>query len=226
MTTEGELTSARRYQTTILRLADRSAIAALRAWDALDAYDNPAAFAALVGDTLDAAAATAAETTTGWLSAYYAADITPADVKPLDLARPFKVLGKALDDGHDWARAVAMGRTEAEAVGYDATVHASRDAMAAAADRSQRWRRVPNPGACDWCLLVADQSYRTQASATFGHSKCGCIVLPSDVGARLTAERGVRTGGPLQGTAAANVRPAQRRRARRAAAAAAENTAG
>jgi hypothetical protein len=97
---------------------------------------------------------------------------------------PFLAAWHALKQGRPLPEAIQVGASTASAVGYDFVQHVARrtgDYSAAATGRDVRWRRVPGGKACDWCLMVAGDHYRTAESADFGHERDDCIVVPADL---------------------------------------------
>lgn len=78
--------------------------------------------------------------------------------------------------------ALRVGRSTAQAVGFDFVQSSARrtgDVAAARSGVDVTWRRVPGAKSCDWCRLVAGQTYRTAESADFGHERDDCDVVPA-----------------------------------------------
>jgi hypothetical protein len=98
----------------------------------------------------------------------------------VDLASPFYAFGAHLNDGEDPEEALAAGLDAAMSMASDGVTWASRSAGSAFdhSDRVTGWERIPDGGACDWCIEVADQTYLTADTASFGHANCGCEVEP------------------------------------------------
>lgn len=126
--------------------------------------------------------------------------INPADVvirngvPPEEVySRPFVNVWSDLKDGKAYEDAVASGLHRAtSAVQMDAQL-ANFATLPVAARQEPRilgYRRVPDPGACAFCLLIAGRRYTTEHLQPV-HNHCGCGV---DV---ITAEnRGDFTGKP------------------------------
>lgn len=109
--------------------------------------------------------------------------IRPQDV-PVEprITHPFLATWHALKEDRPYAEAVSAGRSQANAVGFDFVQSTSRRTGDIAAERSGtqvRWQRVPGGNACDWCITVAGQLYRTAESADFGHDRCDCAAIPA-----------------------------------------------
>lgn len=115
--------------------------------------------------------------------------VDPAEV----YARPFVNVWSDLKAGRPYPDAVASGLHRAtSAVQMDAQL-AMRQTLVVAARQEPRilgYRRVPDPGACPFCLLIAGRRYLTDQLQPV-HNHCGCGV---DV---ITEEnRGDFTGRP------------------------------
>lgn len=94
--------------------------------------------------------------------------------------RPFKRTWKALKDGKEWSQAVDQGYEIATVTaGMDVTL-SMRDGMSIVMLREPRiwgYQRVPDGGACDFCLLASTQRYTRQTLMPL-HDRCGCGVEP------------------------------------------------
>lgn len=158
------------------------------AWAQLDAYDENQIdqFATLTAPTLTGAKGAAVRTAAG----YYAllAGVRPAPVLAnevpvvANIREPFIALGRALNSGRPFTEAVAAGAERAEAIARNLVTSSSiqtGDIVAQRADLTIRgWERVPDAGACEWCLTVAPGFYLTAETADFGHDRCGCTAEP------------------------------------------------
>lgn len=53
-------------------------------------------------------------------------------------------------------------------------------------DTTVGWRRITAPGACDWCLMLADRGavYSAQGAGFSAHDHCACSVEPAYGGSR------------------------------------------
>lgn len=94
---------------------------------------------------------------------------------------PFISVWQAFKAGRSYADAVEAGRLRLDAVVVNlasSTARQAGDLFASKTGLSSRWRRTPDSGACDWCLLIAGQSYKTADSADFGHDRCKCTAIP------------------------------------------------
>lgn len=97
----------------------------------------------------------------------------------IDITEPLIAFANALDSGNTFEQAVLSGRLRAEGIGESGTHWASRAANTAVR-RPMRWQRVLSGGACEWCQMVAGQTYASAESASFGHLHCSCGVVPAD----------------------------------------------
>lgn len=105
--------------------------------------------------------------------------ITPGTIDPrVYFDTPFHKTWHRLSEGDLWADARQSGASVAEGVGYDAVSDGASAGMGKATKSATGWRRLLQPGACEWCQVVATKLYRTQESATFGHLKCHCKPVP------------------------------------------------
>lgn len=96
---------------------------------------------------------------------------------------PFLRTWRELSKGKGWDQARLSGATQAQAVAIDVVQSGAIGRM------TQNgivglvgFRRVPQPGACDWCRLVSTQRYHSAETAAFGHGKgkhnaCHCTVV-------------------------------------------------
>lgn len=172
------------YQSQLQALADAAGGGFRRAFIALGSYDRAdmdrwltmidqlvlatgeAASAAAVGYT-----ATITETTPAAVTAAEHAYLAPLDA-------PFLKVWHQLKAGQMWIDAVQAGADTATGLGMDTTQRSARHAAGRAApDGVVGWRRVLTGKSCEWCALVSTQRYRSQDSATFGHSNCDCSVV-------------------------------------------------
>lgn len=177
----GELT--RRYQQHLAVTGDRLGATAAQTWDELGSWDEAdiETFTARLQPAAVAAQSHAASLAAAFIALATTSPITPVTAPSVDWAPAFFVYWKSLTAG-TWEDALQVGRNQAEALGFDAVQSAARDASAQI-DRQQpaitRWARIPDAGACDWCLEVAGDQYLTAESADFGHNRCGCSVVPA-----------------------------------------------
>lgn len=178
----------RRYDRLLTGFRQRTATALALAWDALDTYDDDGLeqFTALTAPTLTASKRAAIAASTAIFSLAF--EIRPPALTVNDVAvtprinHPFLALWHAVNEGRPNDEALAVGRSQAQAVGQDFVQQTARrtgDAVAQTAGIDTRWRRVPNAGACPWCQTISGQLYRTAESADFGHDRCFCMVVPA-----------------------------------------------
>lgn len=92
--------------------------------------------------------------------------------------RPFVTVWTALKAGRQWDDAVNAGLARATSTASTDVQLAMRSTLrevGQADDAIVGYQRVPDPGACDFCLLVAGQRYRTDDLMPI-HNRCGCGV--------------------------------------------------
>lgn len=178
----------RRYNRQIGIYRAHTAGLLVAAWDGLPGIDETdiAAFATAVGVPLAAAKAAAVALSAAFFALVLG--IRPVGIRARDVAveadlrGPFTAAWHALTMGRPFEEALLVGRSATQAVGFDfvqSTTRRTGDVVAAASGREVRWRRVPGPKSCDWCRKVAGQTYRTAASADFGHARDDCVVVPT-----------------------------------------------
>lgn len=155
-----------------------------RIWDSLDNYTDDTRWLTLASPVLQAGQQRAAHLTIASLEAILGTRLafdtkTILERAKIDPTQPFIALANALSNKLEFAAAVDAGRARAEAVGESAVTFAARAANGAAESHVSGWSRVPDAGACDWCQTVAGQTYHTADSASFGHLRCACDVVPA-----------------------------------------------
>lgn len=188
--TQAQLVAAQIAAQAALR--QRAGVAMGKAWDHLPAYDE-----ANVDQFLTTAVplTTAAQRSSAVLTAAFIAQVIgrqpdgantdrilslvrngtpPGEV----YRRPFVTVWSALKDQRPWEEAVKTGRERAvSAVETDVQL-AMRQTLNVVGEADPLilgYRRVPDPGACAFCLLVAGQRYTT-ADLMPIHNHCGCGV--------------------------------------------------
>lgn len=107
--------------------------------------------------------------------------------------RPFVTVWSALKDGKPHQDAVQAGLTRATTAAETDVQLSMRQTLTAVGEANALilgYRRIPDPGACPFCLLVAGQRYRTDQLMPI-HPHCGC-----GVGVITTENRHEFTGNP------------------------------
>lgn len=176
-----------RYKRQIAVYRDRTSALLIAAWTKLPNIDeaNVAGFEAVTAAPLAGAKAASVTLSASFFS--LAMGIRPIGVAPADVLidadtrGPFRAAWHALSMGRPYEEALEVGRSTAQAVGFDFVQSAARrtgDVVAEKSGEKVRWTRVPGGNACDWCQLVAGQSYLTAESADFGHERDDCDVVP------------------------------------------------
>lgn len=177
----------RRLQAALALIGDRSSTRLQRMWASLDAYDEDQ-IASLERVALPLAGSTQTASIANAVGFYaVAAGIRPPPVSArdlnvrLDLRDPFISTWSALSHGDTFEGAVAAGASRCDTVIRNlviSTVRQTGDVVATKAGlRITGWERVPNFGACPWCVSVAGR-YSTAKTADFGHDRCGCTIEP------------------------------------------------
>ncbi len=92
--------------------------------------------------------------------------------------RPFVTTWTALQDGRPYADAVSAGLSRATASAEMDVQLAMTHTLRDIGERDPAvlgYARVPDPGACEFCTLIAGQRYRTDQLMP-AHNRCGCGV--------------------------------------------------
>lgn len=182
-------TAVRRFDVLLARYRVRTALLLGTIWDRLDSYGaaDVERFERMAAPVLDGAKRSAVASSSAMFALAF--DIPPPGLRAEDvdvqtrIRHPFLAAWHATNEGRPFPEALAVGRSQAQAVAMDFVQQTSRrtgDAVARSADIRTRWRRVPNSDACRWCQDISGQTYATAESADFGHDRCYCMVLPAD----------------------------------------------
>lgn len=176
------------YHQRLAAYRERTSAGLTAAWDELDTYgdEEMETYVARVTPLLEGAKAATVATSAAFFA--LTLGVRPAAVSAADVEvesktdHPFLAMWHALKVGRPLEEAIAAGRSQANAVGYDYVQSTSRrtgDHVAKASGERVRWRRVPGGNACSWCKTIAGQTYHSAASADFGHNRCDCIAVPA-----------------------------------------------
>lgn len=182
------LTLTRRFQARVATVGERVATITARHWLTVG-HDEAdiAIFERVAGPSLQAAKTGAVQIAAGFYStlvgrrpvAIRAAEIT---LEP-NFREPFIAYWQALGNGHPLDEAIASGAARAEAIARNLTVSSSRRTgdvvLRRHGLRAGDWTRTTDGNACDWCELVADQTYSSAEAADFGHDRCNCSAVPN-----------------------------------------------
>lgn len=174
----------RRYKRQIAVYRDRTSALLVAEWDRLDGHDEAdiATYARRTAPGLAGAKSAAVSLSAGFYA--LATGTRPRAVRADDIDRtpdiagPFRATWHALSMNRPMAEALTVGRSTAEAVGFDFVQSVARRTGDLVADERTRWRRVPGGMSCAWCLDVAGQSYSSAEAADFGHERCDCDAVP------------------------------------------------
>lgn len=177
-----------RYRRQIGVYRDRTGLLLVAAWNGLPSYDETdiEAFEETTAPLTAGAKRAAVALSAGFFA--LALGVRPAAVDPdavditPDTTGPFHAMWHAFTMGRPYDEALQVGRSTAQAAGWDFVQRTARrtgDHVAEASGRTVKWKRMPTGKSCDWCRLVAGQTYRTAESADFGHERDDCDVVPA-----------------------------------------------
>lgn len=185
--------AAEAHITAEARLREIAIRAVIAAWRALPSFDEEdvAPFIAIAAPAVVAAQRASVALTAGYLA--QAIGHAPRGINP-DLLigptvrngtppevlwrRPFITVWNDLSSGTKWDKAVKHGLARATSTASTDVQLSMRETLRAAGDANDLilgYRRVPDPGACEFCRLVAGQRYTTDQLLPI-HSHCGCGV--------------------------------------------------
>jgi hypothetical protein len=174
------------------QLRARVAAAMAKAWDGLPNYDEASVepFLAAAVPTTTAGQRASVALTGAFLARMLGrapAGVDPAAVLALVrngtparevYRRPFVTVWSDLKAGQPWEQAVQAGRDRAVSAVQTDVQLAMRQTLNVVGEADPAilgYRRVPDPGACVFCRLVAGQRYTTRDLMPI-HNHCGCGV--------------------------------------------------
>jgi hypothetical protein len=190
------------------RVRERASQAVARAWTSLQSYDEDdvPVFLAVAVPAVIAAQRLAASLTNAFLARSVGRQPLPLDLArligpairngatPAEVyRRPFVTTWTALGNGTQYEDAVAEGLHRATSTAEMDVQLTMRQTLVDVGQRDELilgYQRVPDPGACDFCRLIAGQRYTIEQLIPV-HNHCGCGV---DV--ITAANRGDFTGNP------------------------------
>lgn len=175
------------------RLREQAAAAVAAAWQSLPAYNEAdvATFLARAVPVTQAAQRASVQVTSAFLQRLVGARVAPAPEQVLAKVRngtpptevyrrPFVNVWTDLKHGKPYEMAVASGLERAtSSVQMDVQL-AMRQTLVDVAQRNTMilgYQRVPDPGACAFCRLIAGQRYHVDQLMPV-HNRCGCGVEP------------------------------------------------
>lgn len=179
--------AVRRYRLLLARYRTWTSGLLVAAWDRLETFDDTDAdrYAAELAAALQGVKTATVAASSALVSLLL--EVRPVAVSPADVpveARmrdPFLAMWHAFAEDRPYDEAWSAGRSMASAVGFDFVQSTSRRTGDVTADKAKvrtRWRRVAGGDACPWCLDKTARTYRTSASADFGHDRCDCVAVP------------------------------------------------
>lgn len=159
-------------------------------WDRLANVDQPSAerftkAAATLSTASVAATAALSRSMYDVLAPEIDGDIAPVVIRgglpPAELYQRSIITSRSLlAAGATWAAAMAAGRARAVSAARTDVMLANRAAAQAQADarpQVEGFTRLLDPGACEYCASLADETY-SSADAVPLHNNCGCSVAP------------------------------------------------
>lgn len=187
-------TLVQQYQTGLARTRQVTAAAVAQAWDDLGTYyeDSVEPFLDTITPIVWGAQEHAIALTDGFMALRTRRD--PFGIGLDDLTdrlrngvpltevyrRPFVTTWTALSKGAGVRDAISAGRARAVGSAEMDVALATRASAHEAMDRDDRvvaYERVPDGGACDFCLLASTQRYHSEDLMPL-HNRCGCTVDP------------------------------------------------
>lgn len=192
MTPESIVTIARAGTVFVNRVRGSAGRMAAGSWASLGNLDDEASarFVTDIVPRVQAAQGTAAAATASYLGRILdtdpvynpAAALASRGVDPATVyARVAVEARTAVARGHDWTtamrfasrRAVTLAETDVQL----AARHTASQVLEAAGSRVVGYRRIPDTGACELCLISATQRYHVRQLMPI-HDHCGCGVAP------------------------------------------------
>lgn len=164
-----------------LDLLSRAVGEAIRdVFEAMPAYDR-AQLADFIQEVRPMALAGASEGSD--LASAYLAELHGAmpgavdfDLTLPSLDGPFLRHWHDLAEGYSWEHSRDAGAGQAEMLGQDSARGGAAQRSANPGVKVIGWQRVVQPGACEWCQVVATKFYKTKESGAFrGHTGCRCL---------------------------------------------------
>lgn len=197
--TEQLVRIAQAHQLQLLAVRDRSRLALEALWVHIVTDPSTATaerWVATAVPVVEAAQSLAAAAALSYMSAYVAAATgipsRPTDLKVADfinprgtplidvLQRPIVTMRTALSEGKSLADALSTGGDRAAQIGATDPMLSARAASSSAMKADPHivgYRRVPDGGACKFCVLVSTQRYHDDDLMAI-HVNCGCTVAP------------------------------------------------
>lgn len=178
------------WQRQVAQIATRANAAKEQAWRSLGSWNSAdvSRFDDLVRE-IDAVARQATVTTSeAFYSTYMetpTAGLSASDIRTVrpDPRDPFTTTWRQLKNGAEFVDALESGVGTINGTGSKHVANVSRETGDLWAERSGArvaWERRLTGVSCEWCALVSTQTYRSAASATFGHDTCDCLIIPTE----------------------------------------------
>ena len=179
---EAERIILRRFRREIDLLVDAGGTVTSQAFRRIGSLDESsiARFTEQAGPALNNVSARAGASASGLTAMLTDSPVGVPDVAIPDWRGPYTAGWRALGEGAEFDDAFERAASVAEATGQNAVASTAREAVAASAPAGTTWRRITDGDACDWCIKVAQQIYKSASSANFGHDRCACMVVPSE----------------------------------------------
>lgn len=93
---------------------------------------------------------------------------------------PLDRISRLISQGASFPEAAAAARQVVDDLGHDSVYRSAREAMADVAPPGKQWQRRVSGETCKWCLSLAGALFYTAESATFGHTHCDCLPVPTE----------------------------------------------
>lgn len=93
---------------------------------------------------------------------------------------PLDRIGRLIANGATFEEATAAARQVVDDLGHDTVYRSARQSMGEVGPIGRTWQRRVTGESCKWCLSLASATFYTAESATFGHSHCDCLPVPTE----------------------------------------------
>lgn len=159
----------------------------LAIWDTLAPWGDTELdeFRRIARPLVEAAAQVGVDATTTYVRTALGAD--PGVVSPLlvedaasRLYDPMDRIGRLMSSGASFEEATRAARQVVDDIGHDTVYRSARQAMGEAGPVGKQWQRRVTGESCKWCLSLASATFYTAESATFGHTHCDCLPVPTE----------------------------------------------
>lgn len=177
----------------------------LAIWDTLAPWGDAELdeFHRIARPLVEAAAKVGVELTTAYAETALGAD--PMAISPLiaedaasRLYDPMDRIGRLMSNGSTFTEATVAARQVVDDLGHDSVYRSARQAMGEAGPVGKQWQRRVSGASCKWCLSLAGATFYTAESATFGHTHCDCLAVPTEATAAHNQQIIDAAGGDIE----------------------------